>query len=119
MIVENRMSSFVRTHVAVLTLASLLSVISAGESAEPVAPQGEASTSEAALKDAFARFDRAYVPVLALTNFERTAASHKAFPKLLDAFERLKSETEGAFPNDSQWRTDIESSAIASSRPPA
>jgi hypothetical protein len=102
------MTSFAHTHVAVLTLALLLSVISVGKSAEPAASDGVASTCEAALKDAFARFDRAYVPALALTNFEKSAASHKAYPKLLDAFERLKAETGSAFPDDLQWRADLE-----------
>jgi hypothetical protein len=67
-----------------------------------------ASAGADELKDAFARFDRAYVPALALTNFEKLAASHRAYEKLLPAFESLKEETGSAFPGDPQWKKDLQ-----------
>lgn len=103
------MTKFKRFNVAALAPALLLLAISTANSSEPISLSVLRSADEVALKNAFAEFDRAYVPALALTNFQKPAASHKAYAKLLPAFEKLKVDTGGAFPGDSQWQADLES----------
>jgi hypothetical protein len=60
-----------------------------------------------ALQDDFARFDRAYVPALALTKMGTPEASRNAMGRLKIAWREFLAENGQAMPDDGQWRADL------------
>jgi hypothetical protein len=59
------------------------------------------------LLDDFARFDRAYVPALALTKMGTQQASQKALGHLKQEWRKFSASHRGSMPDDRLWQTDF------------
>lgn len=109
-----------RTHL--LTAAAIVGLsllVAAG-------PAAAAENAEPDLRDAFARFDRVYVPALALTKMGTADASRKAVARLKAGWQPFEAGWAKAMPDDPEWQADFDrvgraideaAEAVAAGRP--